>query len=138
MIRFLAAAVLAAAALTACAGSPPPSAAGPAAPASPASAAAASPTAAPPTSGDRQVVTLTVTGGQVSGDTGRVRVPLGASVLLRVTSDVADEIHVHGVDAYIDLVPGGTAEREFVASTPGVFEVELHDAGTVLTRLQVQ
>lgn len=84
------------------------------------------------------LVELAVADGQVSGDTGRVEVPLGATVRLRVTSDVADEVHVHGVDEYVDLVPGQVAEASFVADVPGVFEVELHDAGTLLTRLQVQ
>ena len=138
MIRSLTAALLATAALTACAGAEPPSAAAPAPSSAAPSSAAPSPSVSPSPADDRQVVTLSVAGGKVSGDTGRVRVEVGATVLLRVTSDVADEVHVHGVDEYVDLVPGQTAEREFVAATPGVFEVELHDAGTLLTRLQVQ
>lgn len=99
--------------------------------------AAASPTVGPPAGDDRQVITLTYAGGKAGGDTGRVKVPLGATVVLRITSDVADQVHVHGIDAYVDLTPGQQVERQLVADTPGVFEVELHDAGTLLTRLQV-
>lgn len=82
-------------------------------------------------------IEVTVTGGQVSGDTGRVPVPVGEQVTLVITSDVADEAHVHGYDLLADLVPGTPAELTFAATIPGVFEVELHDAGTVLLALQV-
>jgi heme/copper-type cytochrome/quinol oxidase subunit 2 len=79
-----------------------------------------------------------VSGGQVSGDTGRVPVPAGEPVTLTITSDVADEVHVHGYDLTAELAPNVAAELTFAATIPGVFEVELHDAGTVLLTLQVQ
>ena len=75
--------------------------------------------------------------GQVSGDTGRVPVPAGEHVTLVVTSDAPDELHVHGYDLGADLAPGTPATVEFDATIPGVFEVELHDAGTLLLSLQV-
>jgi hypothetical protein len=59
-------------------------------------------------------------------------------VRLTVTSDAADEVHVHGFDLTTALSPGQAAQLEFVADRAGIFEIELHDAGTVLTRLQVQ
>jgi hypothetical protein len=81
-------------------------------------------------------VAVQIAGGQTSGDTGRVAVPLGTQVTLVVTSDVAGEVHVHGYDLSAPLTPG-TAELTFDATVPGVFEVELHEAGTVLLSLQV-
>jgi hypothetical protein len=80
---------------------------------------------------------VTVTGGQVTGDTGRVPVAVGEQVTLVVTSDVADELHLHGYDLRTALTAGTPAELSFQAIVPGVFEVELHDAGTVLLTLQV-
>ncbi|SNR72689.1 hypothetical protein [Blastococcus mobilis] len=122
------------AALTGCAGTD--SAASPSTASTPSSAAGTAPaSAAPATSGQR--IEVTVAGGQVSGDTGRVPVPVGQQVTLAVTSDVADEVHVHGYDLTAELVPGEPAELAFTATIPGVFEVELHDAGTVLLSLQV-
>src|SRR4051794_12838204 len=44
--------------------------------------------------GTAQVIALTVTGSEVSGATGRVRVELGSTVRLQVTADVTDEVHV--------------------------------------------
>ena len=73
----------------------------------------------------------------MSGDTGRVPVASGEQVTLVVTSDVADEIHVHGYDLTTAIAPSRPAELTFEATVPGVFEVELHEAGTVLLTLQV-
>jgi plastocyanin len=78
-----------------------------------------------------------VAGGEVTGDTGRVPVAIGTHVTLVITSDVADEVHVHGYDREAELTPGEPAELTFDATIPGVFEVELHEAGTALLSLQV-
>ncbi|MGY1754701.1 hypothetical protein [Blastococcus sp. SYSU D01042] len=91
--------------------------------------------AAPVERGTR--IEVRVTGGGVAGDTGRVPVAAGEQVTLAITGDTADEVHVHGYDLIADLVPGTPAEIAFTADIPGVFEVELHDAGTVLLTLQV-
>ena len=108
-----------------------------AAPASTSTGATASPTPVA-TPDDAQQISITVTGGEVSGDTGRVEVALGETVRFTVTADVADEIHVHGYDLTADTVPGQPAVIEFIADQPGVFDIEMHDSRTVLTRLQVQ
>ncbi|MEX1004640.1 MAG: hypothetical protein WD990_04505 [Acidimicrobiia bacterium] len=63
----------------------------------------------------------TVTGG------GRLSVPVGETVTLRFTSDVADEIHIHGYDLYVDLEPGVAAEVSFPADIPGTVEIETHN-----------
>lgn len=90
-------------------------------------------------SGAAQVrrLTLTVVGDRVTGDTGTVPVKLGEPVELTVTSDVADEVHVHGVDIGKDVPAGGTVVIDFTQRAPGRFEVELESRKRVLTRLQV-
>lgn len=80
---------------------------------------------------------LTVSGSSVTGDTGTVAVKLGQPIELTVTSDVADEIHVHGADVSKDIDAGGTVVLNFVQTAPGRFEVELEQRKQVLTRLQV-
>ena len=121
--------------LTACGTGTEPAATPPAPPASVAPSSAA-PTATPPTSAGT-TIDITYAGGEISGDTGRIDLDTGEQVTLTVTSDVAEQVHVHGVDLYIDLEPGTPATTTFAQQAPGVYEVELHDAGTVLTRLQV-
>lgn len=81
-------------------------------------------------------VDVEVEDGRVDGP-GRVRVPQGASVELRVRADVVDEVHVHGYDLFADVSPGTRAEIVFRADAAGVFEVELEEAGILLVRLEV-
>ncbi len=81
-------------------------------------------------------IDVAVAEGAVTGG-GEVAVPLGEAVTLRVTSDVADEIHVHTYDLYADVEAGGTATLEFVADVPGVHEIELESAGLELVSLEV-
>jgi hypothetical protein len=127
-----------AAALNGCAGTDEPVPAGSSTSSSSSASASTSASAAPSApAAAGQRIEVTVTGGQVTGDTGRVPVPAGEHVTLVVTSDAADELHVHGYDLTADLPPGTPATVEFDASIPGVFEVELHDAGTLLLSLQV-
>ncbi len=74
--------------------------------------------------------------GAVTGG-GRIGVPLGEDVTLSVTSAVADELHVHGFDLYLDLEPGVAGVLTFAADIPGVFEVELERARIALFDLEV-
>ncbi|MCW2685002.1 MAG: uncharacterized protein JWP33_2915 [Blastococcus sp.] len=133
----------AAAALAGCAGTDPSSADAPSSQAGAeedggaASGTSAADAAPSDTAGTRRLE-VTLAGGQASGDVGRVPVAAGERVTLAITSDVADEVHVHGYDLTGALIPGQPAELTFAATIPGVFEVELHDAGTVLLTLQVQ
>lgn len=135
----------AALALTACGGSDEESASPSTPPSAEASSTPSDPSSPTPTPGENQVVepddaqtiSLSVAGGEVTGDIDRVEVPVGTSVRLSITSDVADEVHVHGYEITRAVSPGQALQIEFVADQPGVFEVELHDDRKVLTRLQV-
>ena len=84
-----------------------------------------------------RVIRVSVAHGALSGETGRVRVTRGATVELDVTSDVADQVHVHGYDREADIPAGGTATLRFVADLPGVFETELHGSDQQLLQLEV-
>jgi heme/copper-type cytochrome/quinol oxidase subunit 2 len=133
--RASAAVVLTALVLTGCAGTDPGDEAS--SPAGTPTGTTAQPTDAAPRSASGLQLTVDVTGGQPSGDTGRVPVDLGEQVTLTVTSDTADEFHLHGYDLEAELVPGEPATLTFTADIAGVFEGELHEAGTVLLGLQV-
>jgi heme/copper-type cytochrome/quinol oxidase subunit 2 len=62
----------------------------------------------------------------------------GEQVTLRVRSDVADELHVHGYDLSAPLPAGEEVALRFIASRAGRFEVELHGAHRELGALEVQ
>jgi len=93
--------------------------------------------AAGATSPAARTITVTVTHGKAHGDTGRIPVPLGTPVRLVVTSDTADEVHLHGYDIEEELAPGKPTTLTLVANVPGVFEVELHELNIVIVHLQV-
>jgi hypothetical protein len=83
------------------------------------------------------VVSVTVRGGSVEGAS-RQRATLNQPVTIRVTSDVADQVHVHGYDKFFDVAAGRTGEVTFVANIPGVFEVEFERSHKVLFTLEVR
>jgi hypothetical protein len=106
-----------------------------------ATATASSPAADPAggtTGSTARTVHVRVQDGEVSPPSHRVRVALGAQVRLEVTSDVADEVHVHGYDEDLALAPGETGTLTFAADLPGLFEVETHESGSVLVTLEVR
>jgi len=82
-------------------------------------------------------IAVSVNDGSVEGG-GRIRVELGAAVRLTVTADVADEVHLHGYDVFVDVTPGTPTILEFVADIPGIFEAELESSGLVLFDLVVE
>ena len=101
-----------------------------------AGAAPASPPAAAPSPSAR-VVDVTLAGGTVTGVSSRVEAVLGERLVIRVTSDVADEVHVHGYDERAVVPAGGTVEIPLTADIPGGFEVELEESGRLLFQLRV-
>ena len=92
---------------------------------------------AAPTTASGQVISVTVRGGQVQGPS-RQRVERNEMVTVRVTSDTADEIHIHGYDKTAPVAAGATAEVSFVADIPGVFEVEFERSRRLLFTLEVR
>ena len=82
-------------------------------------------------------IAITYKGGQIDPPPSKIQVAVGTHVHLTVTSDVADEVHNHYNDKEVEVPAGGTATFDFVATTPGVYEVELHHADKVLMQLQV-
>ena len=96
-------------------------------------------TAEPTTTADpTPVIEVRVAGGEVQGGVRRERVDSGDTVVLRVTADVADHVHLHGYDRMVDVGPGRPAQLRFTADIPGVFEVELEERGLKLLDLEVR
>jgi cytoskeletal protein RodZ len=83
------------------------------------------------------VQTIRVVNGQPQGGVKTVSFKKGDQVRLKVQSDVADEIHVHGYDLMKDVEKGGSVEFDFKATIEGRFEVELENAGTQIANLEV-
>jgi len=110
----------------------------------------ASPSSSPPTSTSSAPTTpsetafagteivVAVKNGKVSPPTHRVKVTVGTAVRLLVTSDTADEVHVHGYDIEKALPAGRQVTVDFTADQSGIFEIETHDSGLQLAQLEVR
>lgn len=92
----------------------------------------------PATADDVVEVSVSVRDGKVRPPARRVRVEEGSRVRIVVTSDVDDQVHVHGYDAEGDLEAGRSTTVELVADQAGVFEVETHEGGLALVQLEVR
>ena len=73
----------------------------------------------------------------MTAESGTVEVKTGEQVRIEVTSDVAEELHLHGYDLTAPVSPGSPGIIEFNADIPGAFEVELEDAHKRLFELRV-
>jgi hypothetical protein len=85
---------------------------------------------------ERTLIEVTYRDGAVQGPT-RFDATQGDDVRIVVRADVTDEVHVHGYDLTADVAPGAPARIDFVPDVPGVFEVELEDAGRLLFQLEI-
>ena len=85
-----------------------------------------------------RIVRVQVVEGAPQGGIVRETVQKNDRVVLVITSDVADEVHLHGYDVTRDVSAGGTVRLPFTASLPGRFEVELEDRGAQIADLTVQ
>jgi hypothetical protein len=96
-----------------------------------------SPTGPGPVSGAVKQISIRVSGGQIDPPPDRVDVRQGQRIRLTVTSDRADEVHVHLYDLLRPLPAGGTATIEFTATIAGLAEVELEQANKQLVQLVI-
>jgi hypothetical protein len=78
-----------------------------------------------------------VKGGQIVGPES-FKTTQGRDVVIRVTSDVADELHLHGYDLSKEVTPNESGELRFVAGVAGRFELELERRKLALGFLEVQ
>jgi hypothetical protein len=86
--------------------------------------------------GDEVSVTSVVSGNNPSFER-TVQVGVNTPVQIQVTADRSEEAHLHGYDLTADLEPGVPGVIDFVASTPGLFLLELEGSHLLLAQLEV-
>ncbi len=80
-----------------------------------------------------------VRAGKPVGGVQTITVDAGERARIEVTStDTTDEVHLHGYDITRDLKPGRSARFSFATDAEGIFEVELHGAGTPIAEVVVK
>jgi heme/copper-type cytochrome/quinol oxidase subunit 2 len=92
----------------------------------------------PPSPPPPAQVRIVVRDGQPVGGVRRVTVGKGRRVVLNVTSDVADHVHLHGYNVMRDVAPGMPARLAFRATIVGTVEVELEDRRLRLATITTQ
>ncbi len=80
---------------------------------------------------------IEVKGGEPVGGAAELEFESGDQVRFEVTSDTADELHLHGYDLYFDLKAGKPAEIAFDATLEGGYELESHTTGTLIANVSI-
>ena len=83
-------------------------------------------------------VRIAVRNGRVVGGLVRRTVVRHDPVVLVVSSDSRDHVHLHGYDLMRNVAPRVPARLQFRARLAGRFEIELEDAGLQIGELRVQ
>jgi len=83
-------------------------------------------------------VQIRVEGAKVVGGVQRILAKKDGRVRFSVTSDRADEIHVHGYDLKRDIPAGGTVRFDFPARIDDLFVVELEHENQPIGALKVE
>jgi plastocyanin len=81
---------------------------------------------------------IVIKGGKPVGGIKKIKVNKGDRVRFSVTSDVADEVHVHGYNFHKDVAKGGTVSFDFPAKIDGEFEAELESRKEQILALTVE
>lgn len=77
-------------------------------------------------------------GGAPVGDVKTLKFKRGERIRFRVTSDVAEEVHVHGYDISRQVPAGGSVTLSFDGDIDGEFEVELHGSHRQIATIEVR
>ena len=81
---------------------------------------------------------LTLAGGKLVSGPAVIQVLRGTEVTIRIRSDRADELHLHGYDLHARLSADEPVELKFTAERTGRFEYELHGSHRELGALEVR
>jgi len=88
---------------------------------------------------DGVVVDISNKDGKVTPQGDRVDVAAGQKVTLRITTDAAEEIHVHSDPEHsFEVKPGDSVEKSFTLDTPGQVAVEAHHLDATIVQLVVR
>jgi hypothetical protein len=91
---------------------------------------------APP---NRLVIDLDIKGGNVTPTNAQLKAGLKEQIVIRVNSDVADELHVHSTpDHKFNVEAKPMQSFQFTVDVPGKVDVELHHLNKTVATIAVQ
>jgi hypothetical protein len=84
-------------------------------------------------------VNVTIAHGQVTPANAILQATVSQPITLHVTSDAADELHVHSVpDHKFEVAAAANQTFEFTVDVPGNVDVELHHLDRTVATIQVR
>jgi sporulation-control protein spo0M len=91
---------------------------------------------APP---DRLIIKVTVKGGAVTPMNEQLQAAVKQQIIIRVESDVADELHVHSTPEHTYKIEAKPNQNfQFTVDVPGKVDVELHRLKKTIATITVQ
>ncbi|MBW8711141.1 MAG: hypothetical protein JF631_08820 [Mycobacterium sp.] len=91
---------------------------------------------APPS---RLVIDVTIKGGNVTPRNEQLQAAVNEQIIIKVSSDVDDELHVHSTpDHTFKVEPKSGQSFQFTVGVPGKVDVELHKANKIIATIAVQ
>lgn len=83
-------------------------------------------------------IDIAISGGEVSPQGERVEVGVGETITFDITADQAGGLHLHSSPEHEFDYPAGESTHSVVIDNPGVVDVEDHDLGIVIVKLEVR
>lgn len=74
---------------------------------------------------------------EIVGGSSVLHVDEGDSVVMYITTDEREKLHLHGYEHSVDLIPGTESELTFIADRSGRFPFELEFSRTELGAVEV-
>jgi sporulation-control protein spo0M len=91
---------------------------------------------APP---DRLLIDVQIKGGEVTPTNQQLEAKVNQPIVVKVNSDVADELHVHSTpDHNFKIEAKPVQQFQFTVSVPGNVDIELHQLAKTIATVQVQ
>lgn len=85
------------------------------------------------------VIAVDITAGAVTPTNAQAEAVVGQPIVLEVSSDAADSIHVHSIPEHVfDVQPQPGQRFEFTVGVPGSVDVELHDLNRTIVTIAVR
>jgi PBP1b-binding outer membrane lipoprotein LpoB len=87
----------------------------------------------------RLVIDVDIKGGQVTPTNAQLQAAVKEQVVIRVNSDVADELHVHSNPEHTFKIEAKPVQSfQFTVDVPGKVDVELHQLSKTIATITVQ
>lgn len=88
---------------------------------------------------ERLIIDVSIKGGEVTPTNEQLQAKVTNPIIVRVDSDVADELHVQSTpDHTFKIEPRSGQQYQFSVDVPGQVEIELHELHKTIATVSVQ